>query len=86
MCGNLKSPWQTHYHLPLPFYTEVRLENGRNCLTQEGAFLRWVLICSDKYTHLKYQLLETRMWGVGGGGEWDAAFPEKGFGNKAKPM
>ena len=39
----LRSPkllWQSHYHLQLQFYTEVKLENVRNCLTQELYFDR----------------------------------------------
>ena len=46
----------------------------------------------NKYTHLKNQLLGTRMeLGVAAGrgegiGIRDVFFPEKGFVNKAKPM
>ena len=49
-------------------------------------------IWRNKYTHLRNQLLGTRMeLGVAAGrgegiGIRDAFFPEKGFVNKAKPM
>lgn len=87
---SLKLLQQSHYHL-LQFYTEVKLENVRNCLTQELCFDRenrrmlshtvWM----NKYTHLKNQLLGTRMerWGVEAGiGIRGCIFPEKGLSTK----
>lgn len=93
---SLKLLQQSHYHLRLQFYTEVKLENVRNCLTQELYFDRrklggCFLICSDEQIYTSEESAVRDQNGGGaeveaGIGIRDAFFPEKGFVNKAKPM
>lgn len=58
---NLKLLWPTHYHSQL-YRSRVgkseKLPNTGSCIFEMVS-----LICLDKYKHLKYQLLGTRMWG-----------------------
>lgn len=60
-----------------------KLPNTESCILIGESGDGFSSVWTNKYTYLKYQLLGTR---TGQKKKWDAFFPEKGLGNKAKPM